>query len=500
MSNFLENRNPVWEDNNKKWDFAWKSYTGEYANHDRIELYKKGKNKLLKSDAYLHRKVQAETEEAYLERIATSDPIMLFPTAVDSLNGIVSEEKTQRDFGDLGRVEPDGDNDTEYKNTTAYKLWNNADYAGTNWIPLMKQAGIRQTVLHTMWALVDGIKEKSFENEQGDIETEVLGEASIHLLDPQAVVDWFPNNNPTQVLVKESADMRTSITDSDADRNRDTYILYEIDGWRRYIDVEGSPQEIDSGEYAFYDSTDRDKRILPIFPVELPMPRQVGYILSIKQNHIYNAKSIRDFSVRNMSFAFLQIVADENQYQSILEGLKNGFRVIRKDPDAQGEHGYKSPPSDYLTEAGQILEKDKEEFAESAFKSYGDAAKQVTATEIRQESRSGVEAFLGLLVSALDEFENHSLFLLEQIYFPDEPSRWGKAHVKRNTDFTPKDVEKALSDISGAVRDAKNAGAMSTYRAVQRLNPDYTEEEIQDEVDRINSEQGASIPDPFSGD
>lgn len=500
MSNFLENRHPDWEENKEKWHFSWSNYTGEYANHDRLKLYKRGKNKLLKSDQFLHRKVQAETEEAYLERIATSDPIMLFPTAVDSLNGIIKEEKTQRSFGDLGRVEPEDDNDTDYKDTVAYKLWNNADYAGTNWVPLMKQAGIKQTVLHTMWALVDGIKERSFENEEGEEQSEVIGDASIHLLDPQAVVDWFPNNNPTQVLVKESADMRGDITDTEADRNRDTYILYTLEGWARYVDVDGNPEIIEQGEYAFYENADRDKRILPIFPVELPMPRQVGYILSIKQNHIYNAKSIRDFSVRNMSFAFLQIVADENQYESILEGLKNGFRVIRKDPDASGEHGYKSPPSDYLTEAGEILEKDKEEFAESAFKSYGDAAKQVTATEIRQESRSGVEAFLGLLVSALDEFENHCLFLLEQIYFPDEPSRWGKAKVKRNTDFTPKDVEKALSEVSSAVRDAKNAGAMSTYRAVQLLNPEMSEEEIQEEVDKINSEQGASIPDPFSGD
>lgn len=490
MSNFLENRHPKWQENEKKWTFAWKNYTGEYANHDRLKLYTKGRDKLLTSDAFLQRKVQAETDEAYLERIATSDPIMLFATAVDSLNGIVSEEKTQRDFGDLGDHEEDG--------TTAYKLWRNADNAGTNWIPLMKQAGIKQTVLHDMWALVDGIKERSYELE-GETLTEEIGEASVNLIDPQAVVDWFPNNNPTQVLVKESSDMRASIKD-DSERDKETYILYELEGWTRYTEVEGTPQEIGSGTYNFYRDRERTQRILPIFPVKIPMPRQVGYILSIKQNHIYNAKSIRDFSVRNMSFAFLQIVADSNQYEEILQGLKNGFRVLRKDPEASGEHGYKSPPSDYLSEAGMILEKDKEEFADSAFKSYGDAAKQSTATEIRQESRSGVEAFLTLLVSALDEFENYCLFLLEQVYFPDEPSRWGRANVKRSTDFTPKDVEQALASVASSVRDSKQAGAMSTFRAVQLLNPEYSEDEILEEVNRINSEQGASIPDPFSGD
>lgn len=491
MSNFLENRHPLWVKNHKKWDYAWANYTVEYANHDRLDLYKKGRDKVLNTDAFLHRKVQAETIEAYLERIVTSDPITLFPTAVDSLNGIIKEEETQRDFGDLGDHEEEG--------TIAYKLWHNADNDGTNWTPLMKQAGIKQSVLHDMWGLVDGIKERSYERE-GEILTEVVGDASIHIIDPQSVVDWFPSSNPTQVLVKESTDMRSDIADTEADRERETYILYSLDGWNRYIDNEGSPQVIGEGTYEFYKDKERTQKTLPIFSVEIPMPRQVGYINAIKQNHIYNKKSIRDFSVRNMSFAFLQLVADEKQYEEMIAGLKNGFRVLRKDPDAQGEHGYKSPSSDYLTEAGEILEKDKKDFMESAFKSYGDAAKQVTATEIRQESRSGAEAFLTLLATTLDEFENHCLFLIEQIYFPNQPARWGKAQVKRNANFQPKDIEEALSKVSGSVRDAKQAGAMSTFRAVQLLNPNWTEEEIEEEVERINSETGASIPDPFMRD
>lgn len=490
---FLEERHPIWKDNHKKEDFAWKNYTVEYADRSRIDLYVKAPNKLISSDEFLQRKVQAETEEAYLERIATSDPIMLFPTAVDSIVGMIDEDKTQRDFGQLG--DP---TDEESRDSVAHKLWNNADNEGTNWIPVLKQAGIKLTVLNRFWALVDGIKERSYVNDNEQVLTETIGEASIHIIDPQSVVDWFPTNNPTQVLVKESTDMRSDITD-EVDREKETYVLYTLDGWKRYSEVEGNYVEISSGEYEFYEDASKTKKILPIFPMELPMPRKVGYILSIKQNHIYNAKSIRDFSVRNMSFAFLQVVADPNQFQEVMENLKQGFRVLRKDPDAQGEHGYKSPSSDYLAEAGEILEKDKKDFMLSAFKSYGDAAKQVTATEIRQESRSGVEAFLNLLVTTLDEFENHCLFLLEQIYFPNNTANWDVSRVKRSTDFTPKDEEKSLSDVSNAVRNAVQAGSMSTFRAVQLLNPEYTEEEILEEVERINKQNGA-IPDPFLND
>lgn len=481
---FLDNRHPVWKEKNKRWDYTWDNYTGEYAKHDRVELYQKKSNKRLNSDKYLQRKVQAETEEAYFERIATTDPILLFPTAVDSINGISygKEDETVRDWGDLGDPEEDG--------TISSKLWHDADGSGTNWVPLMKQMGIKQTVLHRVWGMVDGIKETVFETD-GEEQSEVIGEATVHIIDPQSVVDWFPNHNPTQVLIKESSDLRTSILDTDTDREADTYILYELEGWTRYIDNEGSPEIIGQGMYDFWVDNERTQRMLPIFPVEVPIPREVGYLLSIKQNHIYNAKSIRDFSVRNMSFATLVLSATDAQYNDFIDNIKKGYRVIRQEPDSSGDHRYIAPPSDYLAEAGEILENNKKDFMESAFKSYGDAARQVTATEIRQESRSGVEAFLNLLITSLDEFENKCLWLLEQVYFPNETGRWGKAFVKRSDDFTPKDVEAAMEQTSATILNADRAKAMSTHQKVKQLHPGWEKEEIEEEVKRIREEQGA---------
>lgn len=486
---FLQSRNLEWQEKKERWEYCWDNYSGEYARHDRFSLSDLKKNtQKFQTDKYLHRKVQAETPEAYVERLVTSDPVLLFPTAVDSLNGLIygGQDDTVRDFGALGNPQPEEGED----GGTAEKLWNNADGDGTNWLPVMKQMGIRLTVQHKVWGMVDGIKEQQFETEDG-MASEVTGEASIHILDPTTVVDWYPNHSPTQVLVKEKADMRTSIVDKDADRERDTYILYTLDGWTRYIEVEGNPQEIENGSYEFWETAERERRTLPIFPVELPMPRDIGYLLAIKQNHIYNSTSIRDFSVRNTSFAWLKLVANKEQYEQIIEEIKNGFRVLRQDPDARGNHDYVSPSNDHLQEAGKILDKKREFFNEAAFKAYGDAAKQATATEIRQESRSGVEAFLNLLVTTLDEFENRCLFLLEQVYFPNSPGQWGQASVERSKDFTPKDIEQAMANISTTVQNAKRVNAMSTRRAVELLNPDMTEEELDEEVQRINEERGA---------
>lgn len=470
---FLDLRNPEWSDLHEKWAYSWLSYTGGYIDQDKIT-------------GYLHKKVQAETDAAYDERKDTADPALLFPTAVDSLNGILfsKSEDTHREWGAFG--------DPEKQSSVAYQLLHNADGKGTNWVPLMKKAGIRQTVQHKLWALVDGIKE----NEDG----EQTGEASIKLIDPTSVVNWYPNEGmPKEVLVIEKKDSRSSLQDKDGQANEVTYVHYTVDGWTRYVrgyDKNDNATEtvIGQGEYNFYADVQRSERILPIFPVEVPMPRHIGYLLSKKQNSVFNMESMRDFSVRNTSFAWLKLVADENQYQAIIEEIKKGFRVLRQDPEVAGTgHEYISPPADHLSEVGEILEKKKEAFMESAFRSYGDAARQVTATEIRQESRSGVEAFLTLLVSSIDEFENHCFWLLEQIYFPDDTSRWGQASVQRSTDFQPKDVSEALEKASTTVERADRAGAMSLEQKVRTLHEGWSDEEIAEEVSRIKQESGMPV-------
>lgn len=468
-----DKRNPDWEAKQEKWVYAWDNYSGEYIDTGKIT-------------EYLHQRLQREGKKAYESRRKDPDPVMHFATAVDGINGIIASkhDEKQEEWGALGDPEEEG--------TIAYSVKRNADGSGMNWNPLMKSVGIKQTVLHTIWGLVEGI--------ETDGEGNVLSEASVKVIMPQHVVDWWPRiGNPQQVLVKEEREIRQSIQDDPELRN--VYTLYELEGWRRYIvqeqksetgGVEHVEIEIARGEYEYYDSSDRETRVLPIFRVEMPLPRFLGYLLARKQNHIFNFKSVRDFGASNLSLALLKLKCEEQHFDSIVGNLVSGANIIREDPGIQGDgHRFMSPDSSHLQATAEILQKDIEDFYHNAFKEYGDVAKQVTATEIVMKSATGIEAFLHLLVSTIDEFENNCFMRLEQIYFPNRPQAWGQAYCKRSIDFQPKDIDESFRKMTDAVRAADQAGAMSTFEKVKALHPDWTEEEIQAEVDRINQERGA---------
>jgi hypothetical protein len=474
----LKTEHPDYTEQKDKWRYAWEQYSGEafelesiFTDTARANAKKSVRGKIR---YYLHQKVQAETDTAYEERLRHADPELLFATAVDSLNGILASksDETEREWGGFG--------DPEDPDSIAYNLLHNADGKGTNWKPLMKQTGIKQSVMHRVWGLVDGISEVDG----------ITIDASVKVINPLSVINWFPSEGmPTQVLVKEKKDIRTDITDLNG-ADQETYVLYTLDGWTRFKLTDAGEEIVDSGEYTYYSTKRRDRRILPIFYVDIPMPRQLGYMLAQKQNSIFNDSSILDFGMRNTSFAFMQFVGTQDQYEAALEEIKKGFRIMRLEPDATKEHGYKSPPSDHFDIVSKRIEEKRKIFMESAFRSYGDAARQVTATEIRQESRSGVEAFLTLLVSSIDEFENNCFWLLEQVYFPEDTSKWGEAYVKRSDNFQPEDVNAVLEQRSNIVRNADSAGAMSLERMVETLNPTFTEDQVEEEVKRIKEQRG----------
>ena len=480
MSHYSENRSPEWEKKNGKWIYAWHHYTGEYADEENI-------------GDYLHRKEQAETLKAYDERLFTSDISLHFGSLIDSLCGVMfsKESDAKRSFGILGEYDENGELD---KDSIAYKISHNSDGKGTNWVPMMKKTAITQTVLHTVWGLVEGV--------EVDEDGNTISEACVKHILPQHVVNQFPSNgNPTSVLVKEKRDNRNGITTSLHD-DEDTYTLYELDGWTRFrVATNQNGEQVEEvlgqGDYRYY--ADAEKRIpcLPIFRVDIPMPRMVGYLLARKNNYIFNYKSIRDFAVRNMAFAFLQVVADQSQYDQLLDDLDKGFRILRKDPDAHGEHGYKSPDSSYLTEAGRIYEKDVEAFYKDGFKEYGRAA-QRTATEVHLESQSGIQAFLALLVSSVDEFENNALWLINQVYYPERPTEWAESYVMRSRNFQIEDIHEAFKKMVESILTADRAGAISMYQKIKDIRPNWTDEQIDKEIERINRENG--LPDRDASD
>ena len=526
MKHYSENSNQIWKDNVEKWKFAWDHYTGEYADDDKIVHY-------------LYQKMQREGNKAFESRRKDPDPILHFSTAVDGINGIISQkDDTVRDWGELGKPDEAG--------SYAHALMKNADGSGTNWIPMMKRVGIKLTVLHTIWGLVEGIQES-----EGGVE-----QASVKVINPQSVVNWYPSTgNPTQVLVKENREVRSDITGDP--EPKEVFTLFELDGWRRFTVISEKSgdetisyeQVMDSGNYEYWDSPKKENRVLPIFRVEMPLPRNLGYLLAKKQNHIFNFKSLRDHGASNLSLAILKIKAkNDKEYEDAVQSLVKGNNAIWEHSDISGPgHTFMSPDGGYLSEAGKILQTDVEHFYHNAFREFGDAARQATATEILQKSSTGIEAFLALLVSSIDEFENQSLMRIEQVYFSD-PSKWGAAYVQRDTSFQPENIEESLEkmkkrffgDDPVPVPDSERAQlivkllekegvvvedeeaieaflektintkladavgklsgkGISVEESVRVLRPSWDEAKVSAEVGKINSQMGASIPDPFSG-
>jgi hypothetical protein len=450
-----------WHQNFEKWEYASEHYDGSYA------IYEVHGGRL---SHYLEQKYQRENNKAYEERMKITDPVLHFGTVVDSINGVLAskQDDTIRDFGALG--------DPDQKGTPAEQLWHNADGNGTNWMPFFKRVGIKLTVMQEIYGYVRGVTE--------------YGEPCVKIIDPRNVVNRFPKSGePTEVLICEKMDMRRSMYDGDD--QTEVYTLFTLDGWEQYYYDGDDKISIDSGEYAYYADTTRVRRILPIFRTDIPMPRSVGYLLALKENHIFNQKSVRDFSVRNMSYAILRIGVDsEGQYNEIANQLEKGANVIAQYPNTP-EHGYISPDSGYLAESQKILERDIEEFYINAFKKYGETAKMVTATQIKLESQSGIESFLNLLNETIDEFENQALWRLEQVYFPNNTAQWGFAYAKRSNNFQPEEMPDAKQLAEIAV-NMERTGAASIETLVRTLHPTWDETEVTAEVQRINAQRGNS--------
>jgi hypothetical protein len=480
---------PEYSNNVEKWQTSIESYNGMYAT-DRIAQY-------------LIKKSQREPESAFQERKKVTEPMLHYSTAIDGLNGIMfnKDGETSRDWGELG--------DHDDVDTIAGRLWRNADGEGMNWNSIYKQASVKLSTTHKIWGMVDGLEERVYnEGTQQEIR-EKVGDATVHVLDPTAVINWFPSNGPLEeVIVKEQFDFRKSIDEFFTDE--DVYVKYTLDGWERYrvyTDDDGTERKetVDSGEYSFYRTAEKREKILPIFNVEIPLPRPVGYLLAVKQKSIWNLESVRDFAVRALSFALLRItVNDDSDKEKISEALKRGANILWQYAKEGAPHDFISADSSWLSEAGNILEKKVEDFYHSAFKEYGDASRQRTATEIRLESQTGIEAFLALLVDSVDEFENQVLWRIEQIYFPDRLNVWGMATVERSRDFTPEDTDAAMDKMMSRVFGEREKVPLPTESIIEVIKKWADQNGIvlpdDSEIQKaIEAQMFSSIPDPFVG-
>jgi hypothetical protein len=400
-------------------EYAWRHYTGEYVTPNLIRNY-------------LHRKTQRESDAMYAERCLWADPSMQFSTVVDELVGMVAgndPESSRQWVGELSN----NLGDPAQADSPANRMDRDCDGMGTNWVTFWREVGIRMTVFRRTWVLVDGVADGK--------------EATLHHVFPWDVIAVRFDNygRLIEAVVRTTVDGRTSITDDASSEDR--YTLFTIDGWRRFKDKALNEPETEFQAYAYYLDSSRTTRTLPLFNCDLPLQRNVGYLLARKVNAIFNMESVRDYAVRNITFNFLRLVANDDEFQKITEALSAGTNVLQQNPAHSAQHDFMALDTGMVASATEVVEKKIGEFYKAAFKEYNDAASIRTATEIVHKSQSSLNAFLTLLSGALDEAENGALWRVSQVYNPLNPTVWQDSYVKRSTDFVPMDIEHLINGL-----------------------------------------------------
>lgn len=418
-----------------KWRYVHDHYSGALLDEDKIE-------------DYLIRRSSAEGNEEYAERkgIVAYKPILshVVDTFVGLLAGAESEAvrvfQPEEGEGGLG--------DIEDRMSTISKLWDNLDGRGTNYLPYWQTFATDLMLFNRMWTLADGV--------QVSPDGETIAESRLVQLPPWTVPNWKVGMNGvlSDVVVKTYVDGRGDITSKPGKVERFTH--YYLDGWTQYeireTDAGGGQKKrvaiiVGEGQYEFYADMEMTTRTLPIFPTYLPTRRNISYNGARLANGIFNMMNERAMNLRKAMITRFALVANTEQFKAHLNHIKQGYGTLMHDPGQGEKHYYIAPPVDAAKHATEVLDSDIRSFYVTMFQGYADAARERTATEIRQESRAGIEAYLRVLSDALDEAENRGLFLLEQIEHPSKPAMWGYAQVERFKDFSPIDTGDAVSRL-----------------------------------------------------
>lgn len=415
-TNWLDYRHPDWRKNEPKWRYARDVYTGEVLDTEKLPQY-------------LIRKATGETEPAYNERRALADFTSHFGVCADALAGMLFhvEDDATRVFGDLGTKEDPA--------SVIGKLYRNADGKGTGYATLWKQAGIELVITHTYWQMVDVVNNSP----------------RVQLVEPERVVDWVEDDaGYAMVRICEEVATRTSLEQEPTSTKQ--YLVITRDGWQRYREEKEGARVVarvfgPKGVHSYVDASGQAQ--LPIFPVVLPLRRNVGFPLAKKNVAIFNKESERDHLLRAANFPKFLIVGDETVFKQVMVEVQKGAFGIPDDPNSTKSHQFIAPPTSSVEIATRVLDQKVEQFYKTFFREYSDTAQEKTATEIRQDVASGVGAFLQMLKAGLDDAENETLWRLEQAVFPNDSGKWFKARVERDDNFQPLNVNEEIERLRG---------------------------------------------------
>lgn len=417
---WLDYQHPLYASMLRKWTRTRDVYTGECASAEKIK-------------SYLIRKAQGEAAEAFAERVQLSPLPPLFGTIVDSLAGLVSSSDDR-----ANRVYNDGDTtilgEPHDQETTIGRLWRNADGRGNGWLTVHKSLRTELIAVHYAWGLVDSID----------------GVPVVRYLSPEQVPNWIDTETgPTDVIVRETVDARRSVQERAARAQSVRWVRYLEEGWERWAkDEHGKAQLVEASAYhtdpalsGFYDASNR--RTIPIFPVVVPLSRNIGWQTAERVLAYWNAKSSRDNLLRIANHPRANIVGDKEHFDAVIGAVREGVNALHSRASDPRDHSYITPPADAATIATAVLVDERTDIFVNAFREYGNAARQKTATEVVQDVAAGPGSFLQLLTAAEDGAENNALARVAQIVYPGpgNAKKWFVAKVERSTQFLPTDPD-----------------------------------------------------------
>lgn len=465
---WLDYTHPYWDANWFRWVYARDVYTGEVLDPGKL-------------GSYLIRKGTGETQAAYFERQALADFTNHFGVCVDAMAGMIFhvEDDATRLFGSLGDANDPG--------SVAGALYRNADGKGNGYLTVWKQLAIELVLTHCHWVLVDVTN----------------GTPQVKTIAPERVTDWGDDaDGLAWVKVMECVDTRTA-WDQEATR-AEQYVVFDRTGWQRYrkggttdtptVEPVGPP-----GTYVYEDAS--GKRQLPIFRVELPLRRNIGFPMAKKNVAIFNKESERDHLLRAANFPKLIIPAIDEIFSTIAAAVQRGDFALQDDPGSAKTIHFDAPPTSSADLATRVLEQKAIQFYKSFFRQYEDAVAgtEKTATEIRQDTNSGIGAFLQMLRAALDDAENQCLWRLEQAVYPNDRAKWNQAKTERSDNFQPLNADEEIERLrvryfgqTGTVPLGRTAAleVLKQIAAWDGLPVDETE--MQEALD--NQELSASAP------
>ena len=380
---------------------------------------------------YLFRRAQGETGLAFLERTK----ITRFPSHYSALiksytGGVFSvEDKADREYGDpLG--------DPSDKDSVIYGLQRDIDGTGLGWGASLMHRTEDVQVDDIVWYKADRISP--------DNPTRIFS------IDPDNIVNWREEDGLVIELLMEELRLvypKGGIFGDDKGAFIEKYyILYDLDGWRRWRlfekrDSSGNktgerrliPVGQDVYDFPFWTTPDKHRQRLPFGRVPSPFGDDNGYQMAQDHNALYNLLSDARWILRVINHPRLAGDVENDQWNRSIEALRNGMNAM------QGKWTYIAPSAENAKVGYSAYDKETAHYYFSNNQRMTASNIERSATEVLFNEAAGRTSNLTLLANAVDEVENDWLFLSAQLEAPTSPDTWYNSSVSRSSDFKPID-------------------------------------------------------------